>query len=96
MTTQTVGRSRRPAVIGFVTGFLMAFVATVLALMFVLFERLEDVLVPGAWLLAPLADTMAGWSGLLNMVLVGAVNGAVYAVVFALVGAALPAVRRPR
>jgi hypothetical protein len=79
---QTTGRSiRRPALAGFAVGFVMAFVATVLALMSTLVERLEDVLVPGALLLSPLSDEMAGWNGLLNMVLAGVANGVVYAAV---------------
>jgi hypothetical protein len=97
MTTQTVvGRSnRRPALIGFVVGFAMAFVATFLALMFTFFEGVVlDILVPGAALLGPLWDAMADWNGLLNMVLVGLVNGVVYAVVLTLVAAGLAAVRR--
>ena len=99
MTTHTPtrrthsARSTRPLVLGFVVGFAMAFLATVLALMFTLFERLEDVLVPGAALLRPLADAMADWNGLLNMLLVGLVNGVVYAAVLALGSAALAAVR---
>jgi hypothetical protein len=97
MSTQTVGRShRRPALIGFVVGFAMAFVATVLALMSTFFERLLDLLVPGAALLGPLWDAMADWNGLLNMVLVGLVNGLVYAVVVTLVAAGLAAVRNRR
>lgn len=95
MSTQTVGRGiRRPAVIGFAVGFAMAFVATILALMFSAFETVTDVLVPGALLLQPLADSMAGWNGLLNLVLAGLVNGVVYAAVFALGAAALAGVRR--
>ena len=72
---------RRPVVIGFVTGFAMAFVATVLALVSTVFEAAHPVLVPAAPLLHPLADRMAGWNGLLNMVVAGTVNGAVYAIV---------------
>lgn len=80
---------RRPALVGFVVGFVMAFVVTVLALMSTLFERLEDVLVPGALLLSPLSDEMAGWNGLLNMVLAGVANGLVYALVVVGVAAVL-------
>jgi hypothetical protein len=97
MSTQTLGRShRRPALTGFVVGFAMAFVATVLALMSTFFERVLDLLVPGAALLGPLWDAMADWNGLLNMVLVGLVNGLVYAVVVTLVAAGLAAVRNRR
>lgn len=94
MSTQTTGRGlRRPALVGFAVGFLMAFGATILALLFTLFERLENVLVPGAALLSPLSDEMADWHGLVNMVLAGLVNGVVYAVAFALVAAALSVIR---
>ena len=97
MTTQTVGRStRRPALLGFGVGFLMALVATMLALMFNLFERLLDILVPGALLLGPLRDAMADWNGLLNMVLVGLVNGMVYAAAFVLVAAVVAGARSSR
>jgi hypothetical protein len=84
---------RRPVVIGFVTGFAMAFAATLLALVSALFEAVHPVLVPAALLLQPLADRMAGWNGLLNLVVAGTVNGAVYAVVFA---AATVLLHRPR
>lgn len=95
VTTQTRDRAlRRPALIGFVVGFVMAFVATVLALLLPLFETLHPVLVPGALLLTPLSDAMADWNGLLNMVLAGIANGAVYAVVVVGVRIALTAVRR--
>ena len=87
---------RRPALTGFVVGFVMAFVATVLALLLPLFETLHPWLVPGAALLSPFSDRMADWNGLLNMVLGGAANGLVYAVVFAAAAVALGAVRRPR
>lgn len=94
MTTQTVGRSsRRPALLGFGVGVAMAFVATMLALMFNLFERLLDILVPGALLLDPLRDSMADWNGLLNMLLVGLVNGAIYAAAFVFVAAVVAGVR---
>jgi hypothetical protein len=97
MSTQTVGRTtRRPALLGFVVGFAMAFVVTVLALMFTVFERLEDVLVPGAALLSPLSEAMSGWNGLLNMVLAGLANGVLYAVVFALVAAVVAGVAARR
>ena len=87
---QTTGpRTRRAALIGFIVGFVMAFVVTVLALMSTLFERLEDVLVPGALLLSPLSHRMAGWNGLLNMVLAGVANGLVYALVVGTVAAVL-------
>jgi tetrahydromethanopterin S-methyltransferase subunit F len=87
---QTTGpRTRRAALIGFAVGFVMAFVVTVLALMSTLFERLEDVLVPGALLLSPLSERMAGWNGLLNMVLAGVANGLLYALVVATVAAVL-------
>ena len=95
MTTSTVDRDlRRPALIGFGIGFAAAFVVTLLALALPLFETLEPVLVPGALLLAPLADAMAGWNGLLNMVLAGAANGVVYAAAVVVVAAALSVVRR--
>ena len=85
---QTTGRSlHRIALVGFLVGFAMAFVVTVLALMSTLVERLEDVLVPGALLLSPLSDQMAGWNGLLNMVLAGLANGLVYAGVVVLAAA---------
>jgi hypothetical protein len=97
MSTQTAHRVglRRPAAVGFLVGFATAFVATVLALMSPFFETLEPVLVPGALLLEPLTERMAGWNGLLNMVLGGVANGLVYAVVFAAAALALGAVRRP-
>lgn len=82
-------RTRRVALIGFLVGFAMAFVVTVLALVSTLFERFEDVLVPGALLLSPLSDRMAGWNGLLNMVLAGVANGLVYAAVAATLAAVL-------
>ena len=97
MTTRTVDRPiQRHALLGFVVGFAMAFVATVLALMFTLFEPLENVLVPGAVLLSPLSDEMSGWNGLLNMVLAGVANGVVYAAVFASVSAVVAGARRHR
>jgi hypothetical protein len=80
---------RRPAVVGFVTGFASAFAATVLALVSTVFEALLPVLVPAALLLRPIADRMADWNGLLTMLLVGTLNGAVYAVAFAAVAALL-------
>ena len=89
MNDRTSAPLRRPAVLGFVIGFAMAFVAAVLALTMVVFENLLPWLVPGAALLAPLSDRMAGWNGLLNMVLAGAANGLVYAVLFVLVAALL-------
>ena len=88
---QTTGpRTRRAVLIGFVVGFVMAFVVTVLALMSTLFERLEDVLVPGALLLSPLSERMAGWNGLLNMALAGVANGLVYALVVVAAAVVLP------
>jgi len=48
------------------------------------------VLVPASPLLRPLADRMADWNGLVNMVVAGVVNGAIYAGVFVLVAALLP------
>ena len=75
---------------------MLAFLVAGLALLFTVVERLEDVLVPGALMLSPLTDAMAGWNGLANMALAGAVNGVVYALVFVGVAAAAGAVRRPR
>jgi len=95
VSTQTQERElRRPVLVGFAAGFVMAFVATVLALILPLFETLHPWLVPGAALLAPLSDAMAGWNGLLNMTLGGLANGAVYAAVAAVGTLALAAVRR--
>ena len=94
-TTETTGRRhRRPALTGFLVGFAMAFVATFLALAFTFFERIHALLVPASVILRPLSDRMADWNGLLNMVLGGLVNGAVYAAVFTLVSAVLPRRRR--
>lgn len=99
MTTHTTPREawglRKPALTGFALGFAMAFVATVLALMFSFFEgAVHDVLVPGAWMLSGLRDVVADWNGLLSMTLVALVNGAVYAAVFALVAATTRGVRQ--
>lgn len=98
MTLQTTAGStvRRPALIGFGIGFVMAFVVALLALVLNAVERAEDVLVPARVLLAPWSDPMASWNGLLTMVVAGAVNGLVYAAVFAVVAAAAGVVRRSR
>jgi hypothetical protein len=91
-TTPSTGSAplwRRVAVLGFVVGFLAAFVVTVLALVTVLAEVVRPVLVPAAPLLRPVADRMADWPGLVNMVLAGTVNGAIYAAVFVLVAMVL-------
>jgi hypothetical protein len=80
---------RRPAVLGFVIGFLAAFVVTILALVTVVAEAVHPFLVPAAPLLRPIADRMADWPGLVNMVLAGLVNGAIYAAVFVLVAMVL-------
>jgi len=80
---------RRPAVLGFVVGFLAAFVVTMLALVTVVAEVVHPVLVPAAPLLRPVADRMADWHGLVNLVLVGTVNGAIYAAVLVLVALVL-------
>ncbi|RYU13013.1 hypothetical protein [Nocardioides iriomotensis] len=80
---------RRPAVLGFVIGFLAAFVVTMLALVTVVAEAVHPVLVPAAPLLRPIADRMADWPGLVNMVIAGTVNGAVYAAAFVLVALVL-------
>ena len=76
---------RRPAVLGFVVGFLAALVVTMLALVTVVAEAVHPVLVPAAPLLRPIADRAADWPGLLNMLLVGTLNGAIYAAVSVLV-----------
>ena len=73
---------RRPAVIGFATGFAMTFVAVVLALTTPAFEVLLPLLVPATVLLRPVAEVAADWNGLVTMLLTGVVNGAIYAVVF--------------
>jgi hypothetical protein len=94
--TQPVTKAgRRPvhraALLGFAAGFVAAFVVPALALVTTFVETLEPILVPGALLLAPLTDRMAEWNGLLNLVLAGVANGAVYglaviAVALAVVG----------
>lgn len=91
LRTTTAG-VRRAGVLGFVIGFVVTFVATMLALVAPLFEILHPVLVPAATLLSPLSDAMAGWNGLLTMVLAGVVNGLLYAVGFVLVAMAARAV----
>ena len=75
---------RRPALIGFVVGFVAAFLVTMLALVSVAFEVVHSFLVPAAPLLRPVADGMADWPGLVIMVIAGTVNGLIYAVVFVL------------
>ena len=95
MTTRTARRTpARPALLGFAVGFVLAFLVTLLALLFPLFERLEDVLVPARVLLSPWSDAAAGWNGLLTMMLAGAVNGLVYAVALVGVTAVVGVVRR--
>jgi hypothetical protein len=98
MTLQTTAGStvRRPALAGFALGFVMTFVVTLLALMLTAVERVEDALVPARVLLTPWSDPMASWNDLLTMIVAGAVNGLVYAVVFAVVAAAAGVVRRSR
>ena len=71
----------------------MAFVATVLALLSTVVERAYPMLVPASSLLGPISDAMADWNGLLNMVIAGVVNGAVYAAVFVAVAALTRRVR---
>lgn len=87
---------RRPALLGFGIGFVMAFVATMLALVSTIFEALHGLLVPAAALLRPFADSMADRNGLLNMSLAGLVNGVVYALVFVLGAATISAARARR
>jgi hypothetical protein len=78
--TQATRRGvHRAALLGFAAGFMAAFLVPALALMTTFVETLEPVLVPGALLLEPLSDRMAAWNGLLNLVLAGVANGAVYA-----------------
>lgn len=97
VTTQTTGRAdRRPAATGFAVGFAMAFVATFLALALPFFERLHAVLVPASVLLRPISAPMADWNGLVNMLLAGVVNGAIYAAVFVLAAALLRGRRADR
>jgi hypothetical protein len=98
MTTKTAPRRRfpRPVLAGFVTGFAMAFVATILALAIGILERVHTVLVPASVLLHPLAEHMADWNGLLSMTVAGVVNGLVYAAAFALVATLLAAGRPQR
>jgi hypothetical protein len=50
-----------------------------LALLSPIGEALLKFLVPGSLLLRPIADVMASWPGLLNVALVAAANGLVYA-----------------
>ncbi len=96
MTAHARTQLRRPALLGFGIGFAMAFVATMLALISNVFELLHGLLVPAAALLRPIADAMANWNGLLNMVLAGLVNGAIYALAFVLGAATLKAARARR
>lgn len=79
----------RPAVLGFVIGFVAAFVVTMLALVTVVAEVVHPILVPASPLLRPIAGFMADWPGLVNMLIAGTVNGAIYAVVFVLVAKVL-------
>lgn len=84
---------RRAAVVGFATGFVMAFVATIAALLTPVAEAIYPVLVPASPLLRPVAGAMADWNGLVNMLVAGAVNGSIYALVS---GAAAVSIARAR
>lgn len=70
----------------FALGFVLAFLLPMLALVLVPFEVLHEVLVPGRLLIpGPLLDAMAGWPGLVNLIIGGTANGLVYAIVAAAV-----------
>jgi hypothetical protein len=77
------GGLRRPFLLGFVLGFLVLVPAAVLGLLFVAFERVQPWLTPGALLLRPLSDAMAGWPGAVNLLLGSVANGLVLGLVAA-------------
>ena len=86
-------RPRRWFVVGVVVGAVVPVPATVAALLFPAAERVAPLLVPGAVLLRPLSSDMAGWSGLVNMLLVSVANGLLYGAAAALL-ARVPRRRR--
>ena len=72
--------------VAFSVGFVLAFVLPMLALMFVRFEAVQRVLVPGVLvMLEELTDAMAAWPGIVNLLVGGVAHGAVYAAAAAVV-----------
>jgi hypothetical protein len=74
---------RRPIMVGFIVGFVIAIPATFLALLFTWAERLLPVVVPGRFLVRPLSRYAEHWNGAVNMGLVSIANGLSYAVIAA-------------
>ena len=88
---------KRFTFVAFGVGFVFAFVMPMLALMFVGFEAVQRVLVPGLLLMpAELTDAMAAWPGIVNLLVAGVANGAVYAATAAMVALAARTLRRVR
>ena len=85
-------RRRRWFLAGLLVGAAVPLPATVLALLLPAAERVAPLLVPGAVLLRPLSSAMAGWSGVVNLLLTCCVNGLLYGAAAAL----LARVRGPR
>ena len=66
---------------GFVVGAVITVPAVLLALISPVGEALLRILIPGSFLLRPIADAMASWPGLLNVGLLAIANGLAYGLV---------------
>lgn len=76
--TLRIGNLRTWLVCGFALGVLVTLPAAFLALSTPVGETLYPVLVAGGTLLRPLAPVLAGWSDVLDLMLIAAANGVVY------------------
>ena len=79
--------TRRWASWGFIAGVAITWPAAALALLSPTGEALQPYLTPGPWLLQPVADTMASWPGLINVLVASVSNGLVYGTLAGVVGA---------
>ena len=88
---------QRFTLVAFGVGFAFAVLMPMLALMFVGFEAVQRVLVPGPLLMpTELTDAMAAWPGIVNLLVAGMANGVVYAATAAIVALTARTLRRVR
>ena len=88
---------KRFTLVAFSVGFVLALVLPMLALMFVGFEAVQRVLLPGVLVMpAELTDAMAAWPGIVNLLVGGVANGAVYAAAAAILALTARTLRRVR
>lgn len=88
------GSTSRWARRGFLTGVVVAVLTPFVALMSVVGEMLLPFLVPASEVLRPLSDVMSDWNAVLSLALVGALNGALYALAAVVLAGAYRLLRR--